>query len=475
MKLRLYILLFLSNILLSHEIYKEIKVYNNSYLDRSYFTSLDVHIDHATVTDEHFQFVISEYDIQKLDAENLSYDIVHENVEEFYKSRLVENYSYRDFDYGSMGGYYTFEEIEEHLDELSNDYPDIFSEKISIGNSLEGRNIWAIKVSDNPNVDEDEPEALYTGLHHAREPMSYMNLFFFMYWLGENYESDELATHIVNNRELWFVPAVNPDGLIYNESIAPNGGGMQRKNARDTCDGTPDGVDLNRNYSYMWGYDNEGSSPDGCNETFRGTGPFSEPETQAISEFVEQHNFPIAMNYHSYSNLLIYPFGYEYENQAPQDDLDIMIEYGQDMVQYNNYELGSGPDLLYTVNGEACDWMYGEHDIFAYTPEIGSQNDGFWPATDRIYPLAEENLYPNQFVAINVGSRYDVQVSINTTEIEIGESYPLNISIINRGMGSSNGDVYVNINSSDNIIFELDYFELDSFDPREELDLGDIT
>ena len=475
MKYKFFILLLLSSFLLSHELYKEIRVSNDSYSDKSYFASLGVHIDHATITDEYIQFVISDHDIQKLNTSNLSYSIIHENVEEFYQSRLIQDYFYRDFDYGSMGGYYTFAEIEDHLDELSNDYPHIFTEKISIGTSLEGRDIWAIKVSDNPNIDEDEPEALYTGLHHAREPMSYMNLFFFMYWLAENYETDNLATHIVNNRELWIIPAVNPDGLIYNQSIAPNGGGMQRKNARDTCNGTPDGVDLNRNYSYMWGYDNEGSSPDGCGETFRGSGPFSEPETQAISEFVEQHNFPIAMNYHSYSNLLIYPFGYEYENQAPQEDVDIMIEYGQDMVQFNNYELGTGPDLLYPVNGEACDWMYGEHDIFAYTPEIGTQNDGFWPATNRIYPLAEENLYPNQFVAVNVGSKYDVEASINTTEFELGELYPLNIVIMNKGMGSSNGNVYLNINSSDNLMFELDYIELDAFNPREEINLGDIT
>ena len=118
------------------------------------------------------------------------------------------------------------------------------------------------------------------------------------------------------------------------------------------------------------------------------------------------YNFKINFNYHSYSDLLIYPFGYEYENQAPQEDIDILIEYGQDMVQFNNYELGTGPDLLYTVNGEACDWMYGVHDIYAYTPEIGQNSDGFWPATNRIFSLAEENLYPNQIVALNVVKVY---------------------------------------------------------------------
>ena len=118
-----------------------------------------------------------------------------------------------------MGGYYTFDEIEENLDELSNECSNIITDKISIGQTLEGRDIWAIKISDNPNQDEDEPEVLYTGLHHAREPMSYMNLFYYMHWLCENYGIEQEATEILNTRELWFIPAINPDGLVYNEEI----------------------------------------------------------------------------------------------------------------------------------------------------------------------------------------------------------------------------------------------------------------
>ena len=153
-------------------------------------------------------------------------------MEEFYASRLTNDYESRDFELGSMGGYYTYDEIEEQLNQIHNEYPSITYLEV-IGNTLEGRNVWALKISDNADSDEDEPEVLYTGLHHAREPMGYMNLFYFMDWLLENYQSDSLAEHLLNNRELWFVPAVNPDGLAYNQSIAPNGGGMQRKNMRD--------------------------------------------------------------------------------------------------------------------------------------------------------------------------------------------------------------------------------------------------
>ena len=472
---KILIILSLVSYMFCLELYKEIKIYNNDLSDHSILHSLGVDVDHIYRTNEYIQFVISQYDLDKLILENITYEVIHEDIEEFYKSRLIQNYSSRDFNYGSMGGYYTFQEIEENIDELISLYPNIISEKISIGLSLEGRNIWALKVSDNPNMNEGEPQALYTGLHHSREPMSYMNLFYFMHWLGENYNSDLLAQHLVNNRELWFIPAINPDGLVYNQTIAPDGGGMQRKNTRDSCSSTPIGVDLNRNYGYLWGYDNEGSSPDGCSETYRGTSPFSEPETQAVRDFVNQHNFKINFNYHSYSDLLIYPFGYEYENNAPQEDIDIFIEYGEDMVQYNGYTLGTGPDLLYPVNGDACDWMYGEADIFSYTPEIGGNSDGFWPPTQRILPLAQENLYPNQVLALNAGSKYDVNISLDSESFNSNDIYPLFISIMNRGLSDSNGAVKVDIITSENIIFELDQFTLNELDSREYIDLGDIS
>ena len=472
---KILIILSFTGYLFCLDIYKEIKIYNDDLVNHEILHSLGIDVDHIYKTDQYIQFVISQYDLDKLILENITYEVIHEDIEQFYKSRLIQNYSSRDFNYGSMGGYYTFQEIEENIDELIFLYPNIISQKISIGLSLEGRNIWALKVSDNPNINEQEPQALYTGLHHSREPMSYMNLFYFMHWLGENYETDLLAQHLVNNRELWFIPAINPDGLVYNETIAPGGGGMQRKNTRDTCSGTPIGVDLNRNYGYLWGYDNEGSSPDGCNETYRGTSPFSEPETQAVRDFVNQHDFKINFNYHSYSDLLIYPFGYEYENNAPQEDIDIFIEYGQDMVQYNGYTLGTGPDLLYPVNGDACDWMYGEANIFSYTPEIGSNSDGFWPATQRILPLAQENLYPNQVLALNAGSKYDVNISIDSESFNSNNVYPLFISIMNRGLSDSNGAVQVEIISSDNLVFELNEITLNGLDSREYIDLGDIS
>ncbi|NIV14192.1 MAG: peptidase M14, partial [Aliifodinibius sp.] len=193
--------------------------------------------------------------------------------------------------------------------------------------------------------------------------------------LLENYGSDQEVTYLVNNRELYFVPIINPDGYVYNEQTDPNGGGYWRKNRRNNGNGSF-GVDLNRNFGYKWGYDNNGSSPTPSSETYRGTAPFSEPETQVIRDFCLNHDFELTLNYHTYGDLLIYPWGYI---NALTPDAPIFTALAVDMTQYNNYSHGNASQLLYPVNGEANDWMYGEQTakdkIFAMTPEVGP---AFW-------------------------------------------------------------------------------------------------
>ena len=163
MKIILLILAF--NFLFSNEIYKEIKIYDHNIENVSFLTSIGIDLDHIHRTNDYIQFAINSYDLSKLIIHNIEYEVIHDNLEEYYVSRLDNDYFDRDFDLGSMGGYYTFEEIESNLDELSNMYPDIISEKVSIGSSLEGRNIWAIKISDNYEVDENEiPEHIISSV-----------------------------------------------------------------------------------------------------------------------------------------------------------------------------------------------------------------------------------------------------------------------------------------------------------------------
>ncbi|UCG60427.1 MAG: hypothetical protein JSV52_08810 [Candidatus Zixiibacteriota bacterium] len=345
---------------------------------------------------DHVDLFLNQSDLAQLQSMGLQYQVIHENITEFYKSRLpvLED----------MGGYKTLSEIYTYLDAMIADHGDIMSDKISIGQSIEGRDIWAVKISDNPGLDEDEPELLFTGVTHAREVITPEVLFYTMDYLTDNYGSLAEVDGIVNNREIWFVMVVNPDGYYYNELIAPDGGGMWRKNRRDNLDGTF-GVDLNRNFGYMWGYDNVGSTPVTSRETYRGTGPFSEPETQTMRDFIISRDFSIIVYYHSYSNLILWPWWYDY---LLCDDDDIFRALGDSMAYYNGYEPSPAWDM-YLANGVSLDWAYGEQEVkdknFEFCIEVGGNSDGFWPKLSRVPQLVSENLPVNLFLcrAANLG------------------------------------------------------------------------
>lgn len=140
------------------------------------------------------------------------------------------------FGFGSMGGFYTLAEVLTELDNMKVLFPNLITTKVSIGNTIESRPMYMVKISDNPDIDENEPEVLYTALHHAREPQSMMQMIYFMYYLLENYNSNPSVQYLVNNRELFFIPVVNPDGYEYNRSTYPTGGGMWRKNRKIMVD-----------------------------------------------------------------------------------------------------------------------------------------------------------------------------------------------------------------------------------------------
>ncbi|RYZ18182.1 MAG: hypothetical protein EOP49_49980, partial [Sphingobacteriales bacterium] len=127
---------------------------------------------------------------------------------------------------GTYGGYYRFSEMQARIDSLVHHYPAIVQKIILPQTTAGGRPLIVVKISDNVTVNENEAEVLYTGLHHAREGMSMMNLFFFMQYLAENYATEPAITALVDSRELFFMPCVNPDGYVYNESNTPGGGGM---------------------------------------------------------------------------------------------------------------------------------------------------------------------------------------------------------------------------------------------------------
>jgi len=363
---------------------------------------------------------LSVNEIAKVETLGLNYEVLVADVATDYVKRNLEKSAnisdYKgtnewevpeNFDFGSMSGHCTFDEAVAHMDNMKTLFPDLITAKESIGQSIEERDLWMVKISDNPDVNEDEPEVLYTSLHHAREPAGLMTNLFYMYYLLENYDTDPMIQTLVDNTEMYFVLVVNPDGYTYNQSTNPNGGGMWRKNRRNN--GGSFGVDPNRNYGYMWGLDNNGSSPDPNDETYRGTEAFSEPEVAAMRDLCENHEFIYALNYHCYSNLLLYPWGW---TEEPCEDDATFFAHSVLMTADNNYTFGAGSTTIYPTNGGSDDWMYGEQTtkdkIFAYTPELGGGNDGFWCDLDRIVPIAQENMIQNLLAAAFSGLYADV-------------------------------------------------------------------
>jgi len=447
------------------EIHKHVKI--NLYFTNQ-LLELGIPLDHYQKNkDNSLDIILSTSEIGILMNNGIEFEIMQHDITNYYLSRSRPSIN-RDFSLGSMLGNYTLQEAINQMDTLSILYPNFVSEKDSIGTSFEGRTIWAFKLSDNPAIDENEPEVLYTGLTHAREPLSMMNLFYFANWLCENYNNDLIANYLLDNREMWFIPIVNPDGYFYNETIAPDGGGMHRKNRRSNpqnsnCNtGTQQGVDLNRNYGYNWGANNSGSSGNPCSAVYRGTSAFSEPETEAVSNFILSREFNNALHYHSYSNLLIHSWG---DGSYPDEPyLTTLREIGNEMTHYNGYLVGTGIETVgYTVNGDAVDWSYGNAGLLSYTPEIGSFVDNFWPSEDRVIPLCQDQIYSNSIFAMVAGSDYIIYDKLyNNMYPSINDTISMSLVIQNRGILSSNGPVTIDITplnsfsdvSNDNIILE---------------------
>ena len=313
------------------------------------------------------------------------------------------------FQLGSMGGFYTYQEMIDILDDMVAQYPNLITAKTPIGDIFthNGNPVYYLRISDNPNVDEEEPEVLYTALHHSREPNSLSQMIYYMWYILENYETDPEVQYLVDEVELYFVPCINPDGYQYNEFTNPDGGGLWRKNRRFNDDGSY-GVDLNRNYGFGWGFDDSGSSPNPQSNVYRGTEGFSEPETQAMRDLCNEHEFQVALNYHTYGNLLIYPWGYL---DTATVDAAYFNNIANAISRRNSFFIGTATETVgYTVNGVSDDWMYGEMDskpaIFSMTPEVGPGSYGFWPPESEIETLCRSTLFQNLatgYVVLNYG------------------------------------------------------------------------
>ncbi len=329
--------------------------------------------------------------------------------------------------------YHSYSSLKTDLQNLVDQYPNITA-VYDIGDSWEktvgiaDRDILAIKISDNVTTEEDdEPDILFMGGTHAREWISVEVPFYLAKYLPDHYGTDQKIKQLVDSREIWILPLVNPDGLEYSRTYDRN----WRKNRRDNRDGSF-GVDLNRNFGYNWGL--VGSSGDPLSITYRGVAPFSEPETQAIRDFVATHEFYSSISYHSYSQLVLYPWGYTKDAAPHKEQLSKMADDMANAIKEvdgMNYTHGQASDL-YRASGDSDDWLYGTYNIAAFTIELRPKNlwDGggkpFELPEGQIIPTCEENI-PAALYLIQWSPQFDIISPANASFVY----YPVTVSVEN--------------------------------------------
>ncbi|MET9466817.1 M14 family metallopeptidase [Streptomyces sp. NPDC006544] len=287
--------------------------------------------------------------------------------------------------------YHNYSEAIAEINQRVAQYPAIMSKQV-IGKSYQGRDIVAIKISDNVATDEAEPEVLFTHHQHAREHLTVeMALYLLKEW-GSKYGTDPRITDMVNGRELWIIPDLNPDGGEYD--IATGSYRSWRKNRQPNSGSSYVGTDLNRNWDYKWGCCG-GSSSSKSSETYRGAAGESAPEVKVVADFVRtrivggKQQIKAAIDFHTYSELVLWPFGWTYNDTAPgltADDLAAYKKIGTSMAASNGYTPEQSSDL-YITDGTIDDWLWGNQKIFAYTFEMyptDSGSSGFYPPDEVI-------------------------------------------------------------------------------------------
>jgi carboxypeptidase T len=337
---------------------------------------------------EWIDVVASPEKLMEIQSSGLPVEIVLQDVEAYLRS--------------VKGSYRTFANLVSDLQGLAASYPSI-TRLDTVGTTYEGRPLLVLKISDNVHTDEDEPELLFMGLHHAREWPSLEIAYFIADTLTAGYGVDSHITDVVNSREIWVIPCVNPDGYFYCHDL----GNDWRKNRRPILGEV--GIDLNRNYNGScngdpqgaWGTTGFGGGTSHGPETevYCGPYPFSELETQAVRDLFLAHDFVIDVSYHTYAEMVIYSWGYSGSVQTPDHDLlsDVAAEMASRITQQDGtgtYQAAQSPDLGYTASGDTDDWAYGYHHYVRGTNCIGytvEACNSFHPNESALDQVVREN------------------------------------------------------------------------------------
>ena len=330
---------------------------------------------------------------------------------------------------GFIEGYFNLTEISSLLSNYSKAHPNL--ELITIGKTLNNHEILGLKLS-NPQ----RPRILIIGGHHARELISMTQVFYIL---------EHILTSQRLNKEIWFIPVLNVDGLagISEEYIKTKKILEIRKNLHaSNCSKLEKGVDLNRNYGYRWGYDNSGSSSYPCSEEYRGESAFSEKETQAIKNLTDKYQFDSVISYHSYGNMYIRPTGFKDNSMSvlPLPHQEVYKELKNVLPQ--SFRFGSVQELLgYSANGSFMDYLYSL-GIFSIEIEIGPESlNSFHPNIVQLPSILKPHLEPFDLIFNRTSSYLHLDVNnigrhlmikIENTGLATEYSKEIVLSIVNK-------------------------------------------
>ncbi|XP_026321656.1 uncharacterized protein LOC113231549 [Hyposmocoma kahamanoa] len=319
--------------------------------------------------------------IRKLNGKEIPYTVVISDVHACIQVQQTQIVA-ADNRKMSWNQYHRLDIIYHFMDDLATEYPNICSVH-EIGKSVEGRTIMMLKIS---NGHRDNVGVWIDGGIHAREWITPAVVTYLADQITKNYKNN---LPYFTNKDWYFLPVINPDGYEFTHTTDR----MWRKNRRIT--GKTVGVDLNRNFSYGWGKD-EGSSDEPSNVFFRGSKPFSEPETLAIKNAImtAANTFKVFLSFHSYGEVILFPWGHT-DEVCP--DYVSLLEGGTLMSKAifethgRTYKVGSTKDLMYYAAGTSIDWSYGELDIpFSYMVELRDKENRFLLPAHGILDTSEE-------------------------------------------------------------------------------------
>jgi hypothetical protein len=271
-------------------------------------------------------------------------------------------------------GYLDHAEMVSAIHEIAARAPEI-ARIFSIGQSHEGRELWAAKVSDNVVVDEGEPEVLLDGGIHGREHMSTEMAVALFRNLVAGYRANGRITDMVNDTEITIIFSLNPDGSEYD-----HGSGTilsWRKNRQPTPGSSEIGTDINRNFGYRWGTNPLNASPSAW--TYRGPAAWSTPEASAFKRHVDsrvvegEQQIRVHVTFHQHGRIVLYPFGYTREaipSDMDPDDHAVLMTMATEMAALSGYDVGQSSSGDVHV-GNQMDWLYATYRIMTFTFEMG--------------------------------------------------------------------------------------------------------